>query len=314
MNGVTSVGTNSPTYMTNTLSNGDQVKCIMTSNAGCVTGNPATSNTITMTVNTVPVITSFDPPGGNTGTIVTITGNGLLNSTAVTFNGINASYTIDNNNQITAVVPAGNTAGQIAVQTGCGTINSSTNFIHVESVSVDITLLIEGFHTGGGQMRGILSPVLSDSIEIALAKAIAPYPLLVSLKKPLDISGHGTFDFPPSFYGDTCYLVVKHRNALQTWSSSPVIFSDTALTYDFTTAASKAFGNNMVNAGGGFAIRSGDVNQDGIIDTVDMELIGASSSLFSVGYIPADLDGDGMAESADYSLVENNLLISISRP
>ncbi|MBK7851895.1 MAG: IPT/TIG domain-containing protein [Bacteroidetes bacterium] len=45
------VGTNSPTYTDGALTNGNTINCLMTSNATCVTGSPATSNTITMTVN-----------------------------------------------------------------------------------------------------------------------------------------------------------------------------------------------------------------------------------------------------------------------
>jgi hypothetical protein len=47
------VGTNSPTYTNAALANGNTVSCVMTSNAPCAAGNPATSNTITMTVNPV---------------------------------------------------------------------------------------------------------------------------------------------------------------------------------------------------------------------------------------------------------------------
>ncbi|KAF0197149.1 MAG: hypothetical protein FD166_2108 [Bacteroidetes bacterium] len=54
LNGV-NVGTNSPTYSNASMVNGNTVSCVMTSNAPCVTGSPATSNTITMTVNTVVV-------------------------------------------------------------------------------------------------------------------------------------------------------------------------------------------------------------------------------------------------------------------
>jgi PKD repeat protein len=48
------VGTNSPTYTTTALTNGQIVTCIMTSNLAGVTGSPATSNTITMTVTALP--------------------------------------------------------------------------------------------------------------------------------------------------------------------------------------------------------------------------------------------------------------------
>jgi len=51
----TNVGTNSATYMTNTLANGDVVTCVMTSSIVCVTKAMDTSNAITMTVN--PILT-----------------------------------------------------------------------------------------------------------------------------------------------------------------------------------------------------------------------------------------------------------------
>ncbi|WP_286971247.1 T9SS sorting signal type C domain-containing protein [Flavobacterium sp. UBA4854] len=50
------VGTNSSTYSSSTLSNNDIVTCVMTSNATCVTGSPATSAGITMTVNPKPTV------------------------------------------------------------------------------------------------------------------------------------------------------------------------------------------------------------------------------------------------------------------
>ena len=49
----TNVGTNSATYSNSGLANGDVVHVIMTSDLTCVTGNPATSNDVTMTVNPV---------------------------------------------------------------------------------------------------------------------------------------------------------------------------------------------------------------------------------------------------------------------
>ncbi|MFM8917515.1 MAG: hypothetical protein ACKOGP_07210, partial [Bacteroidota bacterium] len=50
-NGV-NVGTNSSTYTNNAWTNLDVVSCVMTSNALCVTGSPATSNSITVYVST----------------------------------------------------------------------------------------------------------------------------------------------------------------------------------------------------------------------------------------------------------------------
>ena len=50
----TNVGTNSNTYTTTTLTNGAAVTCVMTSNLSNVTGSPATSNAINMTVGSMP--------------------------------------------------------------------------------------------------------------------------------------------------------------------------------------------------------------------------------------------------------------------
>lgn len=71
------VGTNSSTYTSATLINGDAVTCVLTSNATCVTNTIATSSAITMMVNavlTASVAISSNP--GNiicTGTSVTFT-------------------------------------------------------------------------------------------------------------------------------------------------------------------------------------------------------------------------------------------------
>ena len=48
--GTANVGTNAATYTTTTLTNGQVVSCVMTSNASCVTSTTATSNSITMTI------------------------------------------------------------------------------------------------------------------------------------------------------------------------------------------------------------------------------------------------------------------------
>jgi hypothetical protein len=53
-NGV-NTGTNSATYTNSVWVNGDQISCVMTSNSTCILGNPATSNTVTMTVTPDPV-------------------------------------------------------------------------------------------------------------------------------------------------------------------------------------------------------------------------------------------------------------------
>ena len=79
-----------------------------------------------------PTITSFDPPSGPVGTVVTIMGAWFQDAsvaTGVTFNGAAAiTFTVDSDAQIRATVPAGATTGAIAVTDSEGTATSATNF------------------------------------------------------------------------------------------------------------------------------------------------------------------------------------------
>ncbi len=71
------VGTNSTTYTTSSLSNGDAVTCVMTSNDPCASPTTATSNTVNMTVNgtVTPSVSIGASPGSSicAGTNVTFT-------------------------------------------------------------------------------------------------------------------------------------------------------------------------------------------------------------------------------------------------
>ncbi len=100
------VGTNSTTFTTTTLTNGQVVSCIMTSNSSCVTTANATSNPITMTVNALPIV-SFsglaasyvvsDPPATLTGLPAggTFSGPGISGNTFTpSVAGVGGPYTI----------------------------------------------------------------------------------------------------------------------------------------------------------------------------------------------------------------------------
>jgi uncharacterized repeat protein (TIGR03803 family) len=75
-----------------------------------------------------PTFKSFSPPSGPVGTVVTLNGTGLTQTTKVTINTISASFSVVSDSEITATVPAGATTGKIAVTTKGGSVSSSTSF------------------------------------------------------------------------------------------------------------------------------------------------------------------------------------------
>lgn len=66
---------------------------------------------------------------GKVGSQVMIQGSHFVGATAVTFNGVNASFQVLNTGNIRATVPGGATTGKIAVTNAGGTTESKTNFV-----------------------------------------------------------------------------------------------------------------------------------------------------------------------------------------
>jgi hypothetical protein len=111
----------------------------------------------------------------------------------------------------------------------------------------------------------------------------------------------------PAAYTGSYYLTVKHRNSLTTTTALPVPLSGTSISYDFTDAAAKAFGSNLIELSeGAFGLYTGDVNQDGVVDALDIEQLYGAASAFSTGYLSTDCNGDGVVDALDLIVTDNN--------
>ena len=148
------VGTNSNTYSSSSLANGDAVSCVMTSNAGCLTTTTATSNTVTMTVNAsvTATVSITANPGSSicSGTSVTFdaiaTNGGSTPSYQWQVNGVNAgmnspsftSTTLANNDLVTCVLTSNASCVTSAnVTSNSITMSVSTNSTPTVSISAD---------------------------------------------------------------------------------------------------------------------------------------------------------------------------------
>lgn len=167
------------------------------------------------------------------------------------------------------------------------------------------TALIEGLYDG--------TAMISDSVTIELRNSVSPYGLVDQDKILLNQNGQGTAKFYNAVNGTPYYLVLKHRNSIETWSAGTQTFSNYSLTYDFTTSSSKAYGNNLINKFGKWCIFSGDVNQDGYINSSDVNLVYSDNILGITGYKNTDINGDLLTEIDDLNTVFVNSVFGVMR-
>ncbi len=157
----------------------------------------------------------------------------------------------------------------------------------------------------------------TDSVTVCLASALSPYQIVDSTICCLDSVSFTAGALFANAKSGNYYIVIKHCASIETWSSEALQFStgDT-LFYDFTTGVEKAFGSNLVQMGSKLCIYSGDVNQDGYIDPLDISLIDMDSFNYTSGKVATDLNGDGYVDPLDLSIADQNSYdyVGVKRP
>jgi hypothetical protein len=116
----------------------------------------------------------------------------------------------------------------------------------------------------------------------------------------------------PNANSGTYYIVIKHRNSIETWSRTggESYNNSSSFNFDFTTDSTKSYAANVKRVDsnpGTYAIFSGDVNQDGAVDATDLSLIENDAGNFQTGYIVTDLNGDNISDASDLALADNNV-------
>ena len=212
------------------------------------------------------------------------------------------------------VTPASSTTYMATVTDSKGCSNSTSLQITVLpcNSNLSLKLFIEGYYAGVQNMLPVKmnqglgnSSTDVDDITVELRQATAPYTLVASSSAALKTNGSALVTFPTSING-SYYIVVKYRNAIETWSAEPVLIQTNA-NYDYSIAANEAYGSNQGEVGNGvWAIFSGDINQDGVIDGLDYNDWENDSNNFAGGYFSTDLNGDGVVDGLDFIYWEQN--------
>lgn len=187
-------------------------------------------------------------------------------------------------------------------------IDAHTIFSQAKTLS--LTLELEGYvDTPPGPTSGTV-------VNVLLRKVNTPYQVVDSVKSFLSNSGTANFSFNNALNSTDYYIVVRHKNSIETWSSQGIRFSFGNASYNFTDSVTRAYGNNLIFRSNKFCIYSGDVDQDGTIDATDFGQIDNSAYNFVSGNITEDLNGDFFVDAFDLAIVDNNSsnFISVIRP
>jgi hypothetical protein len=195
---------------------------------------------------------------------------------------------------------------------GCDSILTLHLTINHVPSNLNLRCFIEGFMQGPNQMKPVLQNAgqattanACDTIRVELHAVTLPYATVAVVKTVMQQNGFSNCVFP-SLYGNF-YIAVKHRNAVQTWSANPVLITSSS-SYDFTNAASKAFGANEREMYPGlWAFYSADLNQDSNVDLVDLGQLETGINNFDYGYLPEDINGDGNVDLVDVPFLETNI-------
>lgn len=311
--------------------------------------NSSTVETYFLNTNNIDLLLdrrySFTPPVApvaptwKTEPITSITGNSLtLNWNDLSVNetgfhiycsidgGVNFSYITTSGANTTSYIVTGSLANinnwwKIAAVNE-GAISQFTIAIKPDIVANKIltitSVMLEGLYNGNGLMRQArdangphLPANVADHITLELHDATIYATVVYTVQNvPLSTVGEVIVSIPPQ-YNASYYITIKHRNSLQTTTSSAVSFAGSTVNKSFGTPANVYNGNLGLSADNHYLIYAGDVNQDGIVDTGDMNEVDNGSTSILIGYNASDVNGDGIVDTSDMNFIDTNSMFIV---
>jgi len=188
---------------------------------------------------------------------------------------------------------------------------SGTNYATIkfkQSKVLDLFVFVQGMYNAA------TNKTIKDTVRVYLYNSAATV-IIDSSKGYQDSLGKARVYFKTALNSTAYRIVVKHRNSVETWGNTTNTFTTLYLTYDFTTANTKAYGNNMIRVDTSpteFALYGGDINYDDAIDASDISLVETDSFNALSGYVNSDVTGDDFVDATDVSIIENNASVGIT--
>ena len=221
-----------------------------------------------------------------------------------------------------ATLPVGTTLTQSLTNDCDDNAYSLTNNCSTASI-VNLTLFMGGYYSGGSTMRSVkllqwdgVTPAIAPSdldvedLTIVLHDAIT-YAALHTTTATLHTDGTLSASFTGAPSG-SFFIAVKGVNSVETWSATPQTVGTTPLGYDFSTAVTQVFEDNMFEVETGvFAFYQGDINQDGGVDNQDADALLLDIDNSAFGVQTTDLNGDGGVDNQDADLLYPGIDLSI---
>lgn len=257
------------------------------SGAQTVTWNVANTTAAPVNCSQVDILLSTD--GGNT------------------FPTVLASATSNDGSESVIIPPGNTTTARIKVK-ATGNVffdMSNTNFTITGPSAVPSTFYVipQGFYntlTGKLNMR--------DTVTFTLRSTVAPYSIIDQGKTVIDsVTYSGSVTFAAATSG-TYYVVEKRRSDFETWSKAggEIYTQGSPFSYDFKSAQTQAYGNNLTAVGPYFGTYTGDIDNSYSIDLLDIIEIYNAVVAFTTGYVATDVTGDNFVNLNDLLIVYNN--------
>ena len=180
---------------------------------------------------------------------------------------------------------------------------------------LNIKMIIQGYYNPSSNSLNA-----SDTVTVYLRNTVSPFSIadsarsvltnnLLSLNAELSSANEGNY-----------YVSIKHRNSIDIWSKDPVDFTIPGdKSFDFRANTNAVYGGNEIqvdNTPVQFAMYSGDVNRDGLVDLTDIIQISNDAGEFKTGYIVTDLTGNSITDLTDVVMAFNNAssFVSVKKP